>query len=83
MQQNTIEYIGCSARIIAAKNKSCLNISGEIVDETKNTLTIKTGSKKKRVLKQGAVFEIHAGNKKIIINGDEITKKPEERIKLR
>ena len=68
------EFIGKKAKI----TYSNLTFTGKVVDETKNTITIKTEKGKKKVIKQNSIIEIQ-GKK---INGTEITKRPEDRIKL-
>ena len=68
------EFIGKEAKI----TYSNITFKGIVVDETKNTLTIKTEKGKKSVIKQNSIIEIE--NKKI--NGKQITKRPEDRIKL-
>lgn len=73
------EYIGKKIKIIQSENKQQQNIEGKIIDETKNTFTIKTKSKEIKIIKQGKTFEIN-GEK---IKGEKITKRPEERIKIK
>lgn len=80
----TEEFIGKTIKVVRAKNKSLEGIEGIIVDETKNTFKIlkKKKSKKneqeeKTVLKKGTVLIINNQT----INGNEISKRPEERIK--
>jgi ribonuclease P protein subunit POP4 len=41
-----IELIGLNVKIIDAKNKSLIGITGKIIDETKNLLFIETQHKK-------------------------------------
>jgi len=50
---------------------------GKIIDETKNTITIKTKDSVKKILKQNAKIEIN-GN---LIDTKKLTIRPEERIK--
>jgi ribonuclease P protein subunit POP4 len=74
------EFIGAKIKIIRASNKSLEGMEGSVVDETKNTLKIKnTNEEEKTVLKSGAVFLINNQE----IKGDEILRRPEERIKLK
>jgi ribonuclease P protein subunit POP4 len=77
---HTAEFIGAKIKIIDATNKSLVGIEGSIVDETKNSFRIKnSNNEEKIVLKKGAEFMIGTA----IIKGDEIIKRPEERIKLK
>ena len=73
------EYIGKEVKITESKNKTLTGISGRIIDETKNTFEIRVGEKSITVLKHASTFTIN-GEK---IEGDKITKKPEERIKIK
>ncbi|MBN2052182.1 ribonuclease P protein subunit [Candidatus Woesearchaeota archaeon] len=75
---NSVEFIGAKIKIIQAANKSLESLEGCVINETKNTFKIKTNNQEeKTVLKQGAIFIINNQQ----IKGDEITKRPEERIK--
>jgi ribonuclease P protein subunit POP4 len=74
------EFIGAKIKVINATNKSLQGLEGSIIDETKNSFKIKNSEQEEKiVLKKGAVFMINNN----IIKGDEIIKRPEERIKLR
>ena len=73
------EYIGKKIKIIQTKNKQQLNIEGTIIDETKNTFTIKTKQKIIKIQKQDKIFTIN--EKKI--DGNKIQKRSEERIKIK
>jgi len=68
------QLIGSVATVVESKNKSLIGITGKIIDETKNTITINTGEKQKTIIKSQVSLEI---NKKII-NGKKIQKRPEE-----
>jgi RNase P/RNase MRP subunit p29 len=73
------EFIGKKVEIIKSKNKEQENIQGKIIDETKNTFKIKTDKKTIIILKQDKIFKIE--NQKI--EGNKITKRNEERIKIK
>jgi RNase P/RNase MRP subunit p29 len=81
------EFIGAKIRVLDAPNKSLKGFEGFIIDETKNTFRIKIQNnnqqkktnQEKTILKKGAVFLINSQR----IDGDEITRRPEERIKLK
>ncbi len=73
------EFIGAKIKVIDATNRSLVGLEGSVLDETKNSFKIKNNNQEEKiVLKKGAVFMID----NIIIKGDEIIKRPEERIKL-
>lgn len=74
------EFIGAKIKIIDATNKSLLGIEGCIIDETKNSFKIRKNDwQEKTVLKKGTVFMINNN----IIKGNDIIKRPEERVKLK
>ena len=75
------ELIGLRVEIVDARNKALVGLHGEIVDETKFTLIIKTPRGEKRVLKNGAQFLTDAGKQEVIIAGERLVGRPEERIK--
>jgi ribonuclease P protein subunit POP4 len=69
--------IGKIAEITDAKNRSLVGIKGKIIDETKNTITIETEKKEKKIIKNQVTIKI---NEKVI-EGKKITKRIEERLK--
>ena len=70
------ELIGKKIKIIDSKNKSLIGIKGFVVNETKNLLFIENG-KLRKVIKDQCVFDVEGK----IIEGKDIAKRPEERIK--
>jgi RNase P/RNase MRP subunit p29 len=80
MMIHSAEFIGAKIKVIKASNKSLEGLEGTIADETKSTFKIiNTKGEEKTLLKKGAVFLI--SNQRI--NGDDILRRPEERIKLK
>jgi RNase P/RNase MRP subunit p29 len=79
MNKHQQEFIGKEIIIIKSSNKEQEKLSGTIIDETKNTFTIKTQNKEIKILKKDKEFKIK--DKKI--NGKIISKRPEERIKIK
>jgi RNase P/RNase MRP subunit p29 len=73
------EFIGKQIEITKSSNKQQEQIKGKIIDETKNTFKIKTENKTITILKKDKTFIINNQT----IKGDKITKKPEERIKIK
>ena len=76
------EIIGCEIKVVDALNKSLVGIRGKAVDETKNTITLETAGGIKKILKAQVKIELNDGTKKIIIEGESLAKRPEERIKV-
>ncbi|MFW6378555.1 MAG: ribonuclease P protein subunit [Nanoarchaeota archaeon] len=73
-------YIGKNVVITTAPNASIIGRSGVIVDETKYSFVIHAnGQDTIRILKKSATFMIEG----VVIDGDTIMKRPEERIKSR
>jgi ribonuclease P protein subunit POP4 len=71
------EFIGNQIKIIEAKNSSLIGLEGKVINESKNMLTIDTGSKTKSLIKNQITFMFKG--KKIV--GENISSRPEERIK--
>ena len=73
------ELIGKTIKIVDSTNMSNLNLVGDVVDETKNTLVISVGDKKKTLLKGSITFKIESSGE--VISGKSIIKRPEDRMK--
>lgn len=71
------ELIGAHVRIAHATAKQLIGLEGTIIDETKNTLKIKTTKGVKTILKKGAFLNVG----QLIIDGSFLVGRPEERIK--
>ena len=74
------EFIGLEVEVIQAKNPSLIGIKGKIIDETKNTFTIKD-HKTKKILKAQVTLLIKMGNETIKIEGNVLVNKSEDRLK--
>lgn len=72
------ELIGKEITVIDAKNSTINGIKGKIVNETKNTITVKTETKEKTIPKNQIIIQIK--NQKIY--GRMLLFKPEDRIKI-
>lgn len=74
------ELIGLQAEVIESSDPTQEGLSGEIMDETKQTLRIGD----KQVEKKNCVFliEIPSGEK-VKLDGGLIEKRPEERVKMK
>jgi len=72
-------YIGEITTITESKNKSLIGLTGKIIDETKNTFKIQTIKGIKTILKYSSTFKIKGTE----IKGEQINKKPQDRIKIR
>ncbi len=76
------ELIGLTVEIIDSNHKEYVGIKGKIIDETRNTINIDTGSQEKLIIKKEVVLLLYLPeNKKVSIDGKIIVARPEDRIK--
>ncbi len=75
------EWIGLEVEVVDSPNPSEIGIKGIVVDETMNTLKIKTEKGLKIVVKKGRTFRVKFGGKVLRVKGDLIAFRPEDRIK--
>ncbi len=75
------EWIGLYVVVVDANNKNLINIQGEIVDETKFTFTIETKQGEKKILKKGVIFKLCLDKQEIIVKGEILVGRSEDRIK--
>jgi len=75
------EIIGLNVSVLESTDNTLVGVSGEVVDETKNTLKIRTTNGIKTISKTIVKLnvEIPTGEK-TIVNGNEIALRPENRI---
>jgi len=84
MSRKTIyphELVGEEIEVLESKNTANLKVKGKVVDETKMTLKVEQGNKVKTLLKNNIKFKLVRSGQ--IIIGQEIAKRPEERLKGR
>ena len=74
------ELIGLRVKISSSFDRKERGISGKVIDETKNTLSIDTKEGRKSIIKSRAVFIFYSGKKSFKVNGEEINFRPYERI---
>lgn len=84
-QQNIVnhELIGLDAQILESTNKTFVGLSGKIVDETKSMLLIETKHGTKMIAKRYNTWKFGLNDQSFIVNGGNISKRPEDRIKVR
>jgi ribonuclease P protein subunit POP4 len=75
------ELIGLRAEVTESSNKFNVGISGKVVDETKNTLVIKTKKGEKKIQKHQAKFMFMLNEKKVVVDGSLLVARPEDRVK--
>lgn len=76
------ELIGLEARIARSTNRSLAGVNGVIVDESRNTLTIKNKRRKLIVPKQSATFRFTLTDGTFLeVEGYRLVARPENRLK--
>jgi ribonuclease P protein subunit POP4 len=76
------EFIGTEGKITKSPNSSYVGLSGAVINETKNTLTILHAGKAKSVIKDSAVFHFKFSDGTIVeIDGKLLVGRPEDRLK--
>jgi ribonuclease P protein subunit POP4 len=75
------EFIGLETKVVKSSNLDTVGITGKIVDETRNTLTISCNGEKKVIIKDIAVFEFTLPDGTVVeMDGKVIMGRPEDRI---
>jgi ribonuclease P protein subunit POP4 len=78
------EFIGIDAKINKSSHSGYVGMSGQVVDETRNTFTILTHGKKKVIPKDSSAFGFKFLDSTVVeIEGKILVGKPEDRIKKR
>lgn len=73
------DLVGRTVTVVEAENPSLAGITGEVVDETKQTLRVRTDRGEKTLLKEQITIEVDG----VRIEGRLLTQRPEKRTKLR
>ena len=81
-QENLLQHelIGLEAMIMKSNNEQITGISGKIVDETKSMLFLNTANGIKKIPKENAVWKFSFDKNESIVNGNLLTKRPQERL---
>ncbi|MCP3681142.1 MAG: ribonuclease P protein subunit [bacterium] len=77
------EFIGVNIEISDSKNKSDIGMKGQIVDETKNTLIIKTEEGKKTIFKDRCTIDVLLPEQRLRLEAGVLCGRPEERIRMK
>ncbi|HLN46223.1 MAG TPA: ribonuclease P protein component 1 [Candidatus Sulfotelmatobacter sp.] len=76
------EFVGTTCSIVQSSNAGYLGLSGEVIDESKNTFTIMQHGQAKNIIKDVAVFHFRFSDGTVVeINGKLLTGRPEDRLK--
>jgi ribonuclease P protein subunit POP4 len=78
------EFIGTKAKVSKSTHPGYVGLSGKIIDETRNTFTILHEGKRKKVIKNSAIFHFKFSDGTIVeIDGKLLLGRPEDRLKKR
>lgn len=75
------ELIGRKARVAVSHDPTLIGCEGTVVDETMNTLTLDSGRDRFTVGKRGQRFAFETNDHVVLLDGDAIAHRPEDRIK--
>jgi ribonuclease P protein subunit POP4 len=76
------EFIGTHGSIAKTQHADYMDISGQVVDETKNTFIFQHEGKMKQIVKSSAVFNFQFADGTIVeIDGKLLVGKSEDRLK--
>lgn len=78
------ELIGLDVLVTCASNPGHVGVSGRIVDETKNTLVIRTERGEARIPKRFSIFRLRLPDGTTVdVDGSSLETQPERRISMR
>jgi len=77
----TAELIGLRCTILSSSNRSQINLSGTVLDETRNTLTLDIAGRPKIIEKQCCTFLFQSSSGPQKASGSRLLGRPEDRIK--
>ena len=82
MNTPIIEIIGLICTVVDSTNKKLVGITGKIITENKNMLTLDTESGEKLIPKNTCEFNITKNNDTITISGSQLLTYPYERLEV-
>ena len=77
-----LEIIGLTCTIADSTNKELVGITGKIINENKNVLTLNTKFGEKLIPKNTCEFNITKNNDTITISGSQLLTYPYERLEV-
>ena len=76
------EFIGTDATVAESRHADYVGVSGQVVNESKNTFTIAQTGKQRCVIKEAAVFRFKFSDGTVVeIDGKLLVGRPEDRLK--
>jgi ribonuclease P protein subunit POP4 len=78
------EIIGLNVRVVGAMNNQLTGLTGKIIDETRNTLTLFNGAKSMIVPKDIVSFNFYLPSGEVVrVEGKRLVGRAEDRIKMK
>jgi len=74
------EIIGLEATIVKCSNEQTIGIAGKVIDETKSMLFLNTKNGIKKIPKENTEWKFSFDNTELIVNGNLLAKRPQERL---
>lgn len=74
------ELIGMHTEIIESTNSQVIGLNGTIENETKSMFQLNTDKGIKNISKSNNHWKFSVNNQTVIVNGDNISKRPQDRI---
>lgn len=76
-------FIGKNITIVCGSNRDLIGVKGLVVDETRNAFRIKIPTLGIKLILKNQIDFFVGDNEKIIIKGNQIMKRSEDRLKLK
>jgi len=77
------EVIGLKVRIVRTVNRQLTGLTGRVVDETRNTLTLSNGLRNVIVPKDTAMFYFYLPTGEVVeVDGKRLVARSEDRVKM-
>lgn len=76
------EFIGSELKVVKSTSPCYVGVKGKVIDETRNTLTVLQGNKRKIIVKELSTFHFKFSDGTVVeIDGKLIVGRPEDRLK--
>lgn len=75
------EFIGLEVKVLDHTDRGLIGISGRVVNETMNMLVVDSGGKRLWVPKVGGKFIFKLANEDVVVRGELIVGRPEDRLR--
>ena len=75
------EWIGLDVKVVKADNPSLVGLTGTVIDETKNMLTLDCNGTEKRIEKAKVTMNVTLNGHTYEVDGKILVGRPEDRVK--